>query len=118
MFLQEVEIIKRFRGRLFFIVLLTLAFSLVGVGPKTYAQPSAGDFLVTDNRTSIGESGLLFWVDPIIGVRTVLSDFGDASQGPPGWNPDGVVIENSGTILVTDGYGGTSQRGFCSGWIQ
>jgi len=37
------------------------------------------------------------------GDRTVLTDFGDASKGPLGLDPSGIVIEKSGTILVANG---------------
>jgi hypothetical protein len=41
-------------------------------------------------------------VDPVTGFRTLLSDFGNAAQGPTGAHPQGVVLGLAGAILVVD----------------
>ena len=47
-----------------------------------------------------------------IGSRTLISDFGDDTQGPFGEEgASGVAIETSGSILVGDSQAGTSRRG-------
>jgi hypothetical protein len=45
-------------------------------------------------------NGTLFRVDPSNGTRTILSAFGDPTQGPVGFFPAGLAIEPSGQILV------------------
>jgi hypothetical protein len=50
-------------------------------------------------------------VDPETGTRTLLSDFGDAGQGPVGEVPLGVGVEVAGTILVSNSVVGTNFRG-------
>jgi len=62
---------------------------------------ATGDILVTDSSGTVTNLGLLFKVDPTTGVRTVVSDFNDTSQGPLGVNPSGVAVR-AGDILVTD----------------
>lgn len=69
-------------------------------------QLAAGTGLVVDE-----EAGALFTVDPSTGNRTLLSDFGDAAQGPVGAAPYDVALTASGTILVTDPAVGTAGRG-------
>jgi hypothetical protein len=54
------------------------------------AIDASGNVLVTD--IGAGPSGALFSVDPATGQRTILSDFGDSTQGPTGIDPIGVVI--------------------------
>ncbi len=55
--------------------------------------------------------GALVRVKPNDGTRTILSDFGDAAQGPRGQGPVGVAREPGGTILVSTGLGLTSLNG-------
>jgi hypothetical protein len=80
------------------------------------AQLSPGDILVIDpiagtENFSTGLGGALFLVNPSSGQRTVLSDFGDSTQGPTGQDPVGVAIETDGRVLVIDPGGGTNQQG-------
>ncbi|MCI0453613.1 MAG: thrombospondin type 3 repeat-containing protein [Candidatus Dadabacteria bacterium] len=56
-----------------------------------------------------GGEGALFRVDPMTGNRTVLSDFGDANQGPTGIDPFGVAVESTGQILVSEQDGGNGE---------
>lgn len=66
--------------------------------------------LVTDSYSGTQEKGTLFKVDPATGLRTILSDFGDQSEGPVGVDVDSVVVANS-KILVLDGSAGTNGLG-------
>ncbi len=62
--------------------------------------------LVTDRDYGPGQNGALFRVDRYTGRRSVVSDFGDASQGPIAVNPAAFVFEpNSHRILLTDDNG-------------
>ena len=77
----------------------------------TISPVSAGDILVTDLSVGTGFNGALFRVDPTIGNRTIISDFGNAAQGALGSFPSGVAINTSGDILVIDTNAGTSSLG-------
>ena len=69
---------------------------LVGVLVANRAQAAqAGDLLAADGR-------LLFAIDPTTGVRTILSDFSNAAQGPTG-SAFRVATGSGGVIYVTDG---------------
>jgi cysteine-rich repeat protein/uncharacterized repeat protein (TIGR03803 family) len=92
-------------------------FSQIAQGPRA-ADPSDveveanGSLLVVESTLGITvNQGLLFRVDPVSGVRTVLSDFGNAAQGPLGRHPFGVAVEPSGSVLVVDNVAGTNNRG-------
>src|SRR5262249_42615399 len=50
-------------------------------------------------------------VDPVTGARAILSDFGDATQGPTGVDPADVAVGAAGTILVIDPNAGTGTHG-------
>ncbi|NOU23765.1 MAG: hypothetical protein HOO93_18610 [Methyloglobulus sp.] len=66
------------------------------------AIEATGKILVTDCNNLAGSSGgLLFRIDPATGQRTVLSDFGNSSQGTDiAQLPSGITVEASGQILV------------------
>jgi DNA-binding beta-propeller fold protein YncE len=72
-----------------------------GENPSGLALDYAGRILVATGQTGTGLRGVLFRVDPATGTRELLSDFGDANQGPRGDLPYGVALEPGGTILVT-----------------
>ena len=84
-----------------------LCVSAMAVPSVLYGSASPGDALVIDFSAGTGFDGALFTVNPVTGSRTILSDFGNASQGPTGQDPVGVTVDTSGTILVTDGSAGT-----------
>jgi hypothetical protein len=91
-------------------------FGNVAQGPtalslKYMAVEAAGTILVIDDDAGTDARGGLFRVDPVTGIRTLLSDFGNAAQGPLGRDPLGVVAEATGTILVVDEDTGTNDRG-------
>ncbi len=50
-------------------------------------------------------------MDPISGNRSLVSDFGNALQGPLGVNPFGLALEAAGTALVIDFSAGTGANG-------
>lgn len=82
---------------------------LNGRDPNGLVQENSNSVLVTDDFS--GGDGLLFRVNLTTGDRQVISDFGDAGQGPLGEDPNGVTLEDSNNALVTDRDGGTSDRG-------
>jgi hypothetical protein len=72
--------------------------------------------LVVDTQGGTNSQGALFAVNPATGQRTILSDFGNAAQGPTGLAPVAVVICNGlaglGTqIYVVDNAAGTNNFG-------
>ena len=75
------------------------------------AIESSGNILVIDENAGTGGNGVLFRIDPVTGVRTILSDFSDAGQGPLGPELVGVAVEASGSILVVDETAGTNDQG-------
>src|SRR6476620_1990357 len=97
-------------GLLMMVVLVfVLAFSSRKPAQASPAIP--GDFLVIDSAAGTGGKGALFTVDPVTGSRTILSDFGNAIQGPTGGFLFGIAIQPSGTILVIDLLAGTGGHG-------
>src|SRR4029079_12873567 len=74
----------------------------LGVGTVAVTVDSAGTILVVDVEGGTNSLGALFTVNPSTGERTILSDFGNAAQGPIGANPRGLTVDSSGTILVVD----------------
>jgi hypothetical protein len=82
-----------------------------GDTPVGVAVDAAGTILVTDLNAGTAGRGALFTVHPTTGARTILSDFGDASQGPTGENPLGLTVDAAGTILVVDFGAGTGGLG-------
>lgn len=96
---------------------MVIATLLGGWLSVAHAQPMPGDVLIADQQfgnATTGFRGGLFLVKPS-GARNLLSDFGNAAQGPLGGGGilgvSGVVVEPAGTILVTDRFGGTGGRG-------
>ncbi|MGH8474774.1 MAG: calcium-binding protein [Methylococcales bacterium] len=63
----------------------------LGLDPSGVAVEAGGALLVVDFNAGTGAKGALFRVDPAGGNRTLLSDFGDAGQGPLGLTPVGVA---------------------------
>jgi len=91
------------------VLVFVLAFSSRKPAQASPAIP--GDFLVIDSAAGTGGKGALFTVDPVTGSRTILSDFGNAIQGPTGGFLFGIAIQPSGTILVIDLLAGTGGHG-------
>jgi hypothetical protein len=82
------------------------------LGEEPVSVAVAGDVaMVLDILAGTGGAAALFRVDLRTGIRTVLSDFGNAGQGPLGSNPSDVAIEPSGAVLVVDQDSGSGIRG-------
>ncbi|GAB2561190.1 hypothetical protein ISP15_15675 [Dyella jejuensis] len=78
----------------------------------------AGNVLVIDQTAGTSQQGALFTVDQRTGTRALFSDFGDASQGTEGVDPNAVTWMPAqllglipAFVLVTDGSGGTNEQG-------
>ncbi|HST24961.1 MAG TPA: hypothetical protein VLJ76_03135 [Gaiellaceae bacterium] len=83
----------------------------LGDDPVGLVLDADGSFLVIDQFAGACGCGELFRVDATTGQRTLLSDFGNAAQGPTGGrNPSAVAIATDGSIL-TDGCPGASGNG-------
>lgn len=72
-------------------------------------DPDAGTDIPNDGKT--GGNGALFQINPTTGVRILLSDFGNTTQGPAGINPGGVVLGPGGVLFVADTEAGTGGAG-------
>ena len=83
----------------------------LGVDPLSVALEATGDILVADFDAGRKFRGVLFRVDPVSGLRTLLSDFNNRVQGPRGVEPAGVALEATDAILVTDEEAGRARRG-------
>lgn len=68
------------------------------------------DIVVVDKQAGTLQKGALFRVEAD-GSRSILTDFGDSSQGPLGLAPSGAAMEATGNILVIDGFVGTNNKG-------
>ncbi|WP_432722711.1 hypothetical protein R0381_001516 [Jeongeupia wiesaeckerbachi] len=82
--------------------------------PQTLLAPSA--IILTDGNGGTNQRGALLKVNPNTGVRTLLSDFGNAASGPLGLFPSGVQVVGGlldlwATIYVVDPFAGTDALG-------
>jgi hypothetical protein len=96
-----------------------------GVDPNSVGWEPAGllgllgsaEALVTDGSAGTNGQGALFEVDPTTGNRTLLSDFGDSTEGDVGQYPSGVLVIpallglGNGEVLVVDPLAGTNGQG-------
>ncbi|MBI3247098.1 MAG: hypothetical protein HYZ50_11400 [Deltaproteobacteria bacterium] len=82
-----------------------------GQNPEDVTLDTAGHILVTDQTAGTGNKGTLFSVNPMNGMRIVVSDFGNAVQGSTGQDIEGVVVRETGDLLVIDDVTGTSGAG-------
>jgi hypothetical protein len=87
-----------------------LAHGPLGVDPAGVAPETNGSILVSDFSAGTSGRGALFRVDGL-GNRSVLSNFGNGTQGPLGVDPAGVALKADGTILVGDAGAATDGRG-------
>ena len=84
----------------------------LGIDPPDVDVEPDGSILVVEAGTgSVADLGVLFRIDPVSGVRTVLSDFSNAAQGPIGRRPSGVAVDRSGGIFVIDIVAGPGNLG-------
>ncbi|MGE0826609.1 MAG: hypothetical protein AB7G75_30860 [Candidatus Binatia bacterium] len=75
----------------------------LGQDPRNLALLADGTLLVVDFLARIStfqNSGILFAVNPVSGVRTVVSVFDDANQGSTIGGPLDVAVTDNNTILV------------------
>ena len=79
--------------------------------PFDFALEAGGTVLVIDSNAGTGGFGALFRVDAMSGNRSLVSDFGNAAQGPLGVDPTGLALEAGGTALVIDFDAGTGAHG-------
>jgi hypothetical protein len=59
----------------------------LGTNPVQVVLSPSGDILVVDLDAGTGGKGALFRVNALNGNRTLVSDFGNAAQGPTGEDP-------------------------------
>lgn len=75
----------------------------IGLNQLSCPQPNPGDILVIDANAGTASKGALFNVDPSAGgKRTIISDFGNQSQGPLGEEPIAMAVAPSGHVFVLD----------------
>ncbi|MBA2408551.1 MAG: hypothetical protein H0V62_01815 [Gammaproteobacteria bacterium] len=91
-------------------------FDFSNVGPldvrRAQTVPTAtGSVYVIDSGAGTDARGALFQVEAASGVRTLISDFGDLSQGRLGMNPVSVIVSPNGQLLVADLDAGADFRG-------
>jgi Ca2+-binding RTX toxin-like protein len=87
------------------------AHGRLGIDPTGVALEASGRILVIDSGAGTSGRGTLFRVNPATGRRTILSDFGNDTQGPVGENPTGVALGAAGMVLVVDPSAGPNLRG-------
>ena len=81
-----------------------------GGSPESILIDSAGHILLGDaeggtNCHTFGGCGALYRVDPVMGMLTTLSDFGNPSQGPVGEDAGrALALDVDDTILVADDF--------------
>ncbi|HEY2040949.1 MAG TPA: hypothetical protein VGG95_14860 [Edaphobacter sp.] len=91
---------------------MLLSGGLLGLGTS---------LVVSDGSAGTSGLGAIFTIDPNTGKRTLISDFGNSDQGPvdPDLNsfPNSVAVLPGGllglnpSLLVTDSYSGTQEKG-------
>jgi cysteine-rich repeat protein len=82
----------------------------LGVDPTGVATGISNVVWVIDPNAGTGGLGALFRVNLSNGTRALVSDFGNAAQGPRGVNPFGVALDAVGGLYVVDRDAGTSGR--------
>ncbi len=82
----------------------------LGTDPLAVAVTSTGSVFVVDRNGGTNAQGALFRIDGSTGERILLSDFGDASQGATGADPQDVAL-GTGRIWVVDPNAGTGGNG-------
>lgn len=78
----------------------SLYFS-TGLATEASKQIVAITNTVADENNNLFGGDFLLRIDPKTGQRTVLSDFGNPTQGIIGFIPRGAVVEKSGKIIVS-----------------
>ncbi len=88
-----------------------LWMSLLATLGLAAASAFADETYVLDGSAGTNGSGALYRLDAASGARTLVSNFGNAAQGPLGLDPFNMAQEAGGTFLVIDGTAGTGGRG-------
>jgi streptogramin lyase len=70
--------------------------------PFRLALEADGDILVVDRDTGFDSAGRVIRVDPLTGVRTLVSANGSPAGGPELVEPFAIALEADGQILVAD----------------
>jgi len=84
----------------------------LGDSPTGIVVDSDDVIAIIDPGAGTNGRGALFLVDGVTGARTLLSDFGDAGQGPLGNSPTGVSVDATTlAYVVVDPDAGTSLKG-------
>ncbi|WP_155630665.1 hypothetical protein [Burkholderia territorii] len=90
----------------------------VGIVVVPQGCPLAGTIYVLNSNAGTNRKGLLVKIDPVSGQRTLVSDFGDGTQGPTasGLQPGALAWQTAGgmslnKLLVQDGAAGTNKQG-------
>jgi hypothetical protein len=74
---------------------------LGGTGPTAMAIDADGTVLVLDNFAGTSGLGQLFRVNPTTGIRMIVTDYGDATQGTTGSvSTDSGVVAANGIIFA------------------
>ncbi len=101
----------RAAANVWLLILLLVFAHAGGVFASAQSKLVPGDAVVTDDMSGTDQQGVLFRVDPATGHRDLLTDFGNAAQGPVGCGPFGVAIAPSGQVLVVCVNAGTDLAG-------
>jgi streptogramin lyase len=72
------------------------------LGPtKQLAREADGTLLVVVGASSPGGDGAIFRVNPVTGDRSILSS-ADVGEGPTLGEPEGIVLDDGGSLFVSD----------------
>ncbi|GJM14987.1 MAG: hypothetical protein DHS20C13_03140 [Thermodesulfobacteriota bacterium] len=97
------------------LIISAIAITLIFAGTVAQAQPNSGDALVTALGAGADASAALFSVDPSTGQRTIISDFGNPSQGPTSFAIVGLAQRDTENVLVLEMGAGTDGMGLMLG---
>lgn len=80
--------------------------------PMSVTVSSSGQIFVLVQELSSGGGGAVIQVDPSTGIRTLLSDFSNSSEGATGIAPNGITwLPSLGALGVTDADAGPEGSG-------
>jgi hypothetical protein len=75
--------------------MMTILPAMVLIGGLSLPGSVEADTVVSDPTAGTGALGALFRVNPTTGLRALLSDFGNAGQGPLGATPVAVAVSTT-----------------------
>ena len=82
-----------------------------GNTPHGVIVEDSGAILAIDLNAGSDKDGALFRIDAVTGQRSLVSDFGDAAQGPLGVDPIDLRNESGAAVLVIDHAAGIAGLG-------